>query len=70
MHHRQLDDIHRFELCVAMLKLLSKKTGTGILKEISIVSRLTATFSGLWTQELDAGLWTQDAGPWTLDSEP
>ena len=23
---------------------------------------------GLWTQELDAGLWTLDSGLWTLDS--
>ena len=23
---------------------------------------------GLWTQELDAGLWTLDSGCWTLDS--
>ena len=22
---------------------------------------------GLWTQELDAGLWTLDSGRWTLD---
>ena len=24
---------------------------------------------GLWTQELDAGLWTLDPGEWTLDAE-
>ena len=24
---------------------------------------------GLWTQELDSGLWTLDAGLWTLNSE-
>ena len=23
---------------------------------------------GLWTQELDAGLWTLDSGCWTLDA--
>ena len=23
---------------------------------------------GLWTQELDAGLWTLDSGRWTLDA--
>ena len=23
---------------------------------------------GLWTQELDAGLWTLDSGRWTLDT--
>ena len=23
---------------------------------------------GLWTQELDAGLWTLDPGRWTLDA--
>ena len=23
---------------------------------------------GLWTQELDAGLWTLDSGHWTLDA--
>ena len=27
----------------------------------------TGTF-GLWTQELDAGLWTLDPGCWTLDA--
>ena len=25
---------------------------------------------GLWTQELDAGLWTLNSGFWTLNSEP
>ena len=24
---------------------------------------------GLWTQELDAGLWTMDSGLWALDAE-
>ena len=24
----------------------------------------------LWTQELDAGLWTLDSGSWTLDAGP
>ena len=24
---------------------------------------------GLWTQVLNAGLWTMDSGPWTLDSD-
>ena len=25
---------------------------------------------GLWTQELDAGLWTLDSGRWTLGAGP
>ena len=37
------------------------------LENLSTVKRHTG-IPGLWTQELDAGLWTLDSGRWTLDA--
>ena len=32
--------------------------------------RVHTEIPGLWTQVLDAGLWTLDSGRWTLDAGP
>ena len=41
---------------------------TSFLLITSLADRRHTGIHGLWTQELDAGLWTLDSGLWTLDA--
>ena len=48
--------------------MLLKQRGQGSNIKLVESSKLWPTgIPGLWTQVLDAGLWTLDAGLWTLD---
>ena len=48
------------KVCIERIKIITHRDNKNYLGHIGI--------PGLWTQELDAGLWTLESEPWTLNS--